>query len=105
MSVMLDGNGIRLVGPSAVEDAEPLLAGLLEDRTRSVDLRETGHLHTAVIQVLLAVRPELIGPSPDAFNQKWLMPLLDSRTESKQDTYPFCPSNPDHVTARTGEPS
>ena len=78
MSVALDGDRIRLTGPCRVEDAEALLVLLQSDRTRPVDVADAIHLHAAVVQVLLAFRPNLIGSPQDEFIAQWIMPLLRS---------------------------
>jgi hypothetical protein len=76
MSVRVDGSVIRLEGECRVEDAEPLLAALRAGTACSVDLTAAGHLHAAVVQVLMALRPALAGPPADPFTAKWLAPLL-----------------------------
>jgi len=76
MSVRLEGAVIRLEGECRVEDAEALLSLLQEDAGRVVDLTAAGGLHTAAIQVLLALRPPLAGPAGDPFLARWLVPLL-----------------------------
>jgi hypothetical protein len=76
MSVELDGERIRLTGPCRVEDAETLLVLLQSDRMRPVDVAGATNLHAAVLQVLLAFRPNLVGSPHDAFIEQWLMPLL-----------------------------
>jgi hypothetical protein len=76
MSVELDGDHIRLTGPCRVEDAEALLVLLQSDRTRPVDVANVLHMHAAVLQVLFAFRPNLMGSPQDAFIEQWLMPLL-----------------------------
>lgn len=76
MSVELVGAVVVLSGPGRVEDAEPLAALLLADRTRAVDLTASGPLHAAVFQVLLALRPPVIGPAGDPFVATWLMSLF-----------------------------
>ena len=76
MSVALDGERIRLTGPCRVEDAEALLVLLQSDRMRPVDVTDATHLHAAVLQVLFAFGPPLIGSPQDAFTEQWLMPLL-----------------------------
>jgi len=75
MAVRLDGAVIRLEGDLRVEDAEPLLA-LLQEPGRAVSLDGAGRLHTAVVQVLLALRPPVSGAPSDAFAARWLAPLL-----------------------------
>lgn len=76
MSIDLVDEIITVSGPARVEDAEPLLALLQSGLARQVDLSQAGSLHTAVMQVLLAYRPPLIGPAGDRFTENWLMPLL-----------------------------
>lgn len=77
MSVNLDGNNIHLSGACPVEDAETLLALLQFGPGRVVDLSATGHLHAAVLQVLLAFRPPVSGASADPFVAAWLAPFLE----------------------------
>jgi len=76
MSVVLEAGTIRLLGMSAVEDAEALLELLLADPPPPVDLQAATGLHAAVLQVLLTLRPEIIGPANDPFTNQWLLPLL-----------------------------
>jgi hypothetical protein len=76
MSISLDGTIIRIEGPGRVEDAEPLLALLQAERGLTVDLTAAGHLHAAVVQVLMVLRPVVIGPAGDPFVHHWLMPFL-----------------------------
>ena len=84
MSVRLDGNIIILEGACRVEDAEPLLGWLQTDRSRIVDLTRAEHLHAAVFQILLALRPALTGAGKDAFIRDWITPALI--TTSSTDT-------------------
>lgn len=74
MSVRLDGNLIILEGICRVEDAEPLLGWLQADRGRIVDLAGVEHLHAAVLQVLMALRPTIRGMPEDAFLRDWIIP-------------------------------
>jgi anti-anti-sigma regulatory factor len=76
MSVRRDGNVIVLEGACRVEDAEPLLAWLQADRGLIVDLTGAEQLHTAVLQVLMAMRPTLKGTARDAFIREWLTPAF-----------------------------
>lgn len=76
MSVVLEAGTIRLRGASTVEDAETLLEFLLVDAPPTVDLQASTGLHAAVVQVLLALRPDIIGPASDPFVERWLLPLL-----------------------------
>ena len=76
MSVKLDGEIIRLEGRCHVEDAEPLLILLQDDPARRLDLSHAESLHTAVIQIMMAFRPQLIGESADIFVRDWIIPRV-----------------------------
>ncbi len=78
MSVRLDGNVILLEGPCRVEDAEPLLRWLQADPGRTIDLTDAEHLHAAVLQILMALRPALKGRAKDAFLRDWITPALSA---------------------------
>lgn len=79
MSVVLDAGTIHLRGASAVEDAEVLLGLLQADPAAPVDLRAAVGLHAAVVQVLMALRPGIIGPANDPFVNRWVLPMLAAR--------------------------
>jgi hypothetical protein len=76
MILRLEGDTIHLEGEGRVEDAETLLTLLQAGDARRVDLSAASHLHTAILQVLLALRPPLAGMAGDPFAQRWLVPLL-----------------------------
>lgn len=60
-----------LEGSCTAEEAEPLLQ-MLQDRPRpALDWTTCSHLHTAVLQVVLAARPALIGPCGDPWVARW----------------------------------
>ena len=54
-----DGTTIVLDGHCPVEEAEPLLQFLQASPAACLDWRQCTHLHTAVLQVILAARPQL----------------------------------------------
>jgi hypothetical protein len=85
MSVRLEGNVIILEGPCRVEDAEPLLGWLQADRGRMVDLAGAEHLHAAVLQVLMALRPTIHEPAGDAFLRHWITPALVGKNPIESD--------------------
>ena len=78
MGLRIDGDILHLEGHCNVEDAEPLFAWLQTDPNRVVDLAEAMYLHTAVVQVLLALRPRIIGSSRDPFIEDWIFPSLQA---------------------------
>jgi hypothetical protein len=82
MSVRLDGDVVVLEGSCRVEDAEPLLAWLQADRSRTVDVTKAEHLHAAVLQVLMALRPDVRGTAGDAFLRDWITPALTGENPS-----------------------
>ena len=70
------GGCIELIGACPSEDAETLLQLLLADPGATVDWRECRDAHTAVVQVLMAVRPKLLGPAADSRLQDWVAPAI-----------------------------
>jgi hypothetical protein len=62
MTVSLSSEGMILLrGDCPLEDAEALVRSLSEDPGAAVDWSGCDRAHTAVIQVLAAARPRLIG--------------------------------------------
>jgi hypothetical protein len=83
VSVRYDGEGqIRLEGACPVEEAETLAALLLAHPGAGVEWSGCTGLHTAVVQVLLRLRPPLHGTCGDPFAARWLAPLLAPRAPS-----------------------
>jgi hypothetical protein len=78
MSIRRDGDGtIVLDGSCPVEDAEPLLQMLQATPAARVEWTHCHHLHTAVVQVILAARPALGGGCGDTWLRQWLAPNLE----------------------------
>jgi hypothetical protein len=81
MSVHREATGtVALVGACSVEDAEALLQLLQSTPAAPCDWTRCSHLHTAVVQVMLAARPALIGPCGDAWIEQWVSQQLGSET-------------------------
>lgn len=76
MPIAWTDNTAELTETCAIEDAETLLAWIKEHPKGVVNLKRCTHLHTAVLQVLLALRPPL-GEAPEApFLKNNVWPLL-----------------------------
>ena len=72
MTVRLDNEGvIILAGECPVEDAETLLEYLQAQRDGPVDWSGCTALHTAVLQILMAAKPKLLGECGDGFVRTW----------------------------------
>jgi hypothetical protein len=68
MSVALTGRGeIALRERCGMAEAETLQSLISRHPTAVVDWRECSYAHTAVVQVLLAARPKLLGPPTGPF--------------------------------------
>jgi hypothetical protein len=78
-----DDGSIELIGACPGADAEPLLQLLLATPAATVDWRECRGAHTAVIQVLLAAKPKLLGPPADALLSEWVAPKIGSATDAE----------------------
>ena len=76
MSVRLEGDIIRLEGRCGVEEAERFLVLLQETPGRRVDLAGVDNLHTALVQIIMALNPQLIGECGDVFVREWIIPNL-----------------------------
>jgi hypothetical protein len=77
MTVAMAADGtIRLEGVCPVGDAEPLLRLVTSNRDAMVDWRRCEEAHTAVIQILLATKPKLLGPPANAFLRSRIAPLM-----------------------------
>lgn len=78
---MAAGGCIELCGTCPSADAEPLLQLLLADPGATVDWRDCQGAHTAVVQVLMAVKPKLLGPPADARLEDWVAPVIANPRE------------------------
>jgi hypothetical protein len=77
MTIRLTADGtIELEGTCSSDDAEPLMQHLLATPNPTVDWRGCEAAHTAVVQVLMAASPKLLGPPADVLLEKWVQPLL-----------------------------
>jgi hypothetical protein len=77
VSVQLQADETILLGGSCPsDDAEVLVQLLAASAGALVDWRGCESAHTAVIQVLLAAKPKLLGPPLGAFLRQWVAPLL-----------------------------
>jgi hypothetical protein len=73
VSVARGDDGIILLkGDCPVEDAEPLLQLLQQSPAARLDWGDCTHLHTAVLQVVLAARPKIVTPCGDAWIAQWI---------------------------------
>jgi len=73
VSVALNASGtVVMSGKCSVEDAETLLQLLQQFPSASLDWTDCTELHTAVLQVILAGRPVVMGTCGDPFIAEWL---------------------------------
>lgn len=74
MTVEARNGVIRLSGRCPAEDAEPLLTLLASGMVR-VDLTGCECLHGAVLQLLMAAQPAIVG-EPAPFLRDWIIPAI-----------------------------
>jgi hypothetical protein len=67
---------IELKGICGADEGEILLQHLLATPKIMVDWRGCESAHTAVIQVLMAARPKLLGPPTSRIVEQWVQPAL-----------------------------
>jgi hypothetical protein len=81
MTVHLSASGtILLKGACPSDDAEALLQHLLAAPGARVDWSACESAHTAVIQVLMAAHPRLIGKPLGVELTTWVRPVLEQAT-------------------------
>lgn len=76
MPIRFKKNAVLCEQSCTVEEALPLLEFLQAHPAARVDLRACTHMHTAVLQVLMALGPKLAALPTEIFLQRWLTPLL-----------------------------
>lgn len=81
MAIEYGEGAATLSGVCAVEEAEGLLSWTLQNPEGRVDLSACEHLHTAILQVLLARRPAVTAVPPGGLLRQILQPLMTD-TES-----------------------
>ena len=63
-----DGKQIaRLEGVVTIEETDQLFEILRQEPAPSLDLSGCEHLHTAALQLILALKPEISAPPPGSF--------------------------------------
>lgn len=73
MTVSVEQDIVTLSGRCAAEDAERLLMALQEAPGCTVDISMATRLHTAVVQIILAIKPPLRGRADDKILQEFIL--------------------------------
>lgn len=76
MPIKTKGKTAALSGIITVEEAQTLHEFLLEKKDAKIDLAETTHIHTAVLQVLMTARPQVSRPFADNFLSGFVLPAF-----------------------------
>lgn len=82
MPIRLEKTLAVLEGVCAVEEAESLLDWLKSRKRPRIDLSRCEHLHTAVLQLLIAAKPAIVAWPEDAEWRRWLSGALPADTPS-----------------------
>lgn len=85
MPLMLGSRTAVLEGAVTVEDAETFTAWLRQTPAARVNLRKCTHLHTAVLQAMLAAGVKVSVPPTDPFLTTWVLPLLERLSPAEDD--------------------
>lgn len=81
MTIQVRGKLLKLVDNCPVEEAEVLHDKLLEKPDVQVDLSECTHLHSAVVQVLLAQPRPVKRVADEPFIVRWVVPAIHRQLE------------------------
>ena len=76
MAITYHENAATCLGVVSVEDAEPLLAWLVEHQSATVNLAACTHLHAAALQVLMAAGPAVCAWPANEGLAAWLASAL-----------------------------
>jgi hypothetical protein len=93
VSLQLGSRTAVLEGVVTVEDAEPLAAWLRTTRDPRVNLRRCTHVHTAVLQCLLAAGVTVSVPPADPFLKAWVLPLVAPSSQGEAPDLAAVPSS------------
>jgi len=74
MTISVEKNVATLSGRCGAEDAEPLLLALQDSPELVVDLGAATRLHTAVVQILVALKPTVRGSRAHPMLQSFILP-------------------------------
>jgi hypothetical protein len=77
MPIQFLARSAKLTDVVTVEEAEGLLQWILAHPKGKLDLARCTHVHTAALQVLLALRPPVSSLPEDASLAAWLAPTLN----------------------------
>jgi hypothetical protein len=91
MPLIFAETSVRFEGVCCVEEALPLLEHCREAETPRVDLAECTYLPTALLQLLLLLRPQVGTLPADPFLARWLPRWLAQPTDAAM---PVCPRDP-----------
>ena len=83
MPILYDAVQARIEGAATVEEALDFALWLSTTEAAQVDLGTAGPIHSAVLQCLLAARPRLTHPPPDAFLAACLADLPQASPASR----------------------
>jgi hypothetical protein len=76
MAVSFSETAVVIEGVCGVEEALPLLEFLQGNATARIDLRACTNLHSAALQVVMAVATRIASLPHEDFLRRWLTPLL-----------------------------
>ncbi len=77
MPLVFEGPQVRFEDVCTVEDALPFIEHLRTSGAAEIDLADCVYLHTALLQLLLIVRPTILAMPTDPFLARWITPLLE----------------------------
>jgi len=73
---------VALLGTCVAEDALELAEWLCRTPAPKVNLSDCSHLHTSLLQTLIAYAPEISAAPQDAFLARWILPMLAAIREA-----------------------
>lgn len=76
MPIKFSGAVARFEGQCRLDEASALFEWLEQTPAAKIDLAECEHMHTAILQILMVAKPELLASPASRFLQQWLLAYI-----------------------------
>jgi len=76
MAIEFNDAVARFKGQCRLEEASALFEWLEQTPAAKIDLSDCEHIHTAILQMLMVAKPELLAPPADPFLKQWLLAYI-----------------------------
>ncbi len=76
MAIEFNAAVARFEGQCRLEEASALFEWLEQTPAAKIDLTDCEHIHTAILQILMVAKPEMLAPPASQFLRQWLLAYI-----------------------------